>query len=229
MIITKCEWDTNTFGFKIGKYQTPEISLQILDAITIKAQSENYKLIYIESLNHNPLLDNILFCDERCIYRKNRNKNNHSPCFQITQYDKKEISDILFELALESGKYSRFHLDSKFPNGCFEKLYRKWIEKSINKTIASNIITYNEKEIPIGLLTYSTINNKSTIGLISVSQKFQNKGIGKLLIQHYENSLSNSIEILEVVTQGVNKTACSFYEKNGYSLSSTSYIYHLWI
>lgn len=229
MKITECIWDTEFFGFKIGEYKTSELTLQLLNTIIINAQCENYKLIYIKSHNNNPQLDNILFCDERRIYHKKRKRNNYIPYYPISKYNKTTISESLFELALESGKYSRFHLDPNFPDECFEKLYKKWIENSLNKTIASDILTYNEQETPIGLLTYNNKNNKSTIGLISVSKKKQKKGIGKRLIHYYENSLNNSIEILEVVTQGVNKSACSFYEKNGYILSSTSYIYHLWI
>lgn len=234
MEIRKCEWDTENFGFNIGKCNLTNLTPTLLNDIITTARFNNYKLIYIESIHKNPIFNNILFCDERRIYQKKRkNKTNISfhtiSQYTISQYNKLDISDILLELALECGRFSRFHLDPNFPKSCFKILYKKWIENSLNKKIATNILTYNENTKPIGLLSYKNEDNKSTIGLFSVLKNVQNQGIGLRLFQFYENSLSNSIENLEVITQGVNKTACSFYEKNGYLLTSTSYIYHLWI
>ena len=229
MEIRKCEWDTENFGFNIGKCNLTNLTPTLLNDIITTSRVNNYKLIYIESIHKNPIFNNILFCDERRIYQKKRKNKTNISFYPISQYNKLDISDTLLELALECGKYSRFHLDSNFPNKCFEILYKKWIENSLNKKIASNILTYNEDTKPIGLLSYRNEDNKSTLGLFSVLKDAQNQGIGQRLFQFYENSLSNSIEILEVITQGVNKKACSFYEKNGYLLTSTSYIYHLWI
>ena len=103
------------------------------------------------------------------------------------------------------------------------------MSNSIFTDYATDVLIYKMKETPIGLLTYKNNETNSTIGLISVNSNFQNQGIGSILINHYQSILDNHIRTLTVSTQGINKNAIAFYKKNGYTIKSYSYIYHLWI
>lgn len=42
-------------------------------------------------------------------------------------------------------------------------------------------------------------------------------------------TLQNWIVQINVFTQKQNSLACAFYEKNGFSPTSTEYVYHLWL
>ncbi|HQP70809.1 MAG TPA: GNAT family N-acetyltransferase, partial [Clostridiales bacterium] len=57
----------------------------------------------------------------------------------------------------------------------------------------------------------------------------QGKGIGSKLICASENfAISRDRNVMEVATQLRNKAACSFYEKNGYSIDRIFNYYHIW-
>ena len=78
--------------------------------------------------------------------------------------------------------------------------------------------------------TLKIILNSGTIGLLSIHPQFQNRGLGKLLIQSVENELySKRINTLYVATQVANSQAVNFYKKCGFSIDKVLPIYHYWL
>ena len=221
-------WDTENFGFKIGYIEINNCDNLLVEQLKKDAKKENFKLIYLKSPS---LLNNIsLFFDEKLVYSKNQEKINEFSCPEIESYRNTSIIESeIYDLALKSGEYSRYKLDNNFPVDCFRVLYKKWIENSIYTDFATDVLVYKIKNKPVGLLTYKHEEDKSNIGIISVNQEFQGCGIGSKLIKYYHSLLKNKVKVFDVVTQGVNNPAKSFYEKNGYKLTSRTYIYHLWI
>jgi dTDP-4-amino-4,6-dideoxy-D-galactose acyltransferase len=136
----------------------------------------------------------------------------------------------LEELCLISGHCSRFKLDSTFPEGEFERLYLKWLENSQNGSFADELLgCFDHKEL-LGFISLKKLEGFLQIGLIAVDEKISRKGIGRKLLQAaqiYANQFN--LNQIQVVTQGLNKIACAFYEKNGYSISSRQFIYHYWL
>ena len=100
----------------------------------------------------------------------------------INEYKSFKPTENLYQLAYESGKYSRFKKDSRLPYGTFKQLYNIWIEKSCNNIDNIHVFVYEDKEIQ-GFITLSIkSNNMGEIGLFAVDSKCQGKGIGKSLI-----------------------------------------------
>ena len=218
-------WDSQSFGFKVGKIVLTKKSSINTVALFEEMQRNNYKLIYLCT----PFkVDIENFYDTKLVYAKTFCKHNEPLNEHIRSYKGKAITEALLKLAYESGKYSRFNLDERFPKELFELLYYKWLENSIFTDFSTDVLVYEVNNMPVGLLTYKTNETKSSIGIISIAPEYQGCGIGSFLMQYYESILSNDIKTLEVITQGVNHVARKFYEKFGYSIAEICYVYHVW-
>lgn len=227
------DWDSELFAIKVGRVLLNEkISAEVELGIIDDAKRQSYKLLYIFSI------DSLAECNSNSFFLADKKveltKNIRSiTCLQssVRSFDVScDLIEDLYHLALESGKYSRFRLDKNMPVGTFEKMYRIWIERSTKKEIASDVLVYIYQEQIRGMLTYKINEGIASIGLIGVSSVEQNRGIGSCLVEKLESVLnSNAICTLNVATQADNLNACSFYCKNGFSVSKITYIYHLWL
>lgn len=227
MNIQFLDWDTKHFGFKTGTIEIDKEKDFSLELLKKEALIADYRLVYLKS---SSLLDDLsLFYDEKLVYSKAKEDVGDFMCPEIESYRQKSIGPEIYELSLMSGEYSRYRLDPNFPIECFHMLYHKWIENSILTDYATDVLVYKKDDKPVGLLTFKNSQETSNIGIIAVNPNFQGCGVGSKLIKHYQNLLGDDIKVLDVVTQGVNKTARSFYEKNGYKITSRTYVYHLWV
>ena len=135
----------------------------------------------------------------------------------------------LLLLALQSGGFSRYYMDKKMPIHVYLSLYNAWINNSLDGSIASDVLAYQEHGKNVGLLTYKKSDSIVTIGLLAVNNNFQNKGIGGKLLNHLFSLFSEEKITIEVATQYRNHVACQFYEKNGFQMKSIQKIYHIWV
>lgn len=239
-MIELVNWDTAHFNIRVGQYDIRR-GKQTFDLSILRSEGKlnKFDVIYIKTNERiKELDDNGTFFDEKIEYVKHINPNkidiksyNMRPDNQIriVSYKNKEVSEDLIHLALTSGVYSRYRLDKGFSSDCFQRLYVEWIYNSVYKDIATDVLVALIDDKPVGMLTYKNSNNTSSIGIIAVDQLYREQQIGSKLIGSYINSLPKSINILKVTTQGINKIARNFYEKNGYETGEIIYMYHLWI
>ena len=135
------------------------------------------------------------------------------------------LTDELIYLALLSGHYSRFKKDTLLAIH-FERLYKTWIHKSISKVISDKVLVYKLNKRILGFITLKEVDEYIRIGLIAVHDKYWGKGIGSSLLQAVSYVYPNKKNI--VSTQKQNKGAIALYERNGFSLDKSQYVYHLW-
>jgi dTDP-4-amino-4,6-dideoxy-D-galactose acyltransferase len=231
------EWDTQFFGYKIASVRAFEFGFKKLNTIIRELKEQDFKLAYCfvdpddnvsnESLNQIPGF----LADEKVTYSIGVTKELNFPVTDhIITYNLNNTSEKLKNLALQSGLYSRFKIDPDFHNNEFERLYTEWIEKSVERKLAHEILVYNEGSEILGFITLALHKNTGSIGLIAVDEKQRGKAIGKKLIgaalQYFKN---HNITNVEVVTQKANYAACRFYESCGFKIKSIINIYHLWI
>lgn len=232
-MIELVKWDTEHFGFKVGAIEVQDVNLLDMQRLHDEAKSLEYDVIFLKTPDIIPLLsEKKCYCDERIVYKQNfinNNTINKNYNIEIQSYKQREITEDIFELALYSGAYSRYKLDSRFTVENFKTLYYDWIYNSVNSDFANDVLVYFYKEKPIGILTYDIFSTTSSIGIISVNPDYRGKSVGTKLLSHYKSLLPNSVNCLKVVTQGINLMARSFYEKNGYEIEDISYTYHYWL
>jgi dTDP-4-amino-4,6-dideoxy-D-galactose acyltransferase len=87
----------------------------------------------------------------------------------------------IYNLAFESGEYSRYNIDRNFVRDEFKKLYACWIENSIKKIIADKSVGYYLDDKLTGIITFKAKDNKLDIGLIAVDKEYG----GKKLVRVY--------------------------------------------
>lgn len=143
-----------------------------------------------------------------------------SPCYTGHPSD-------LYDLALQSGEYSRFRVDPHFSKEDFENLYKKWVDNSMYEGFADYVIAATSPS-PIGLMTAKREHDRIKIGLIATDTKYRGKGIGKQLMRTILNKAAESNLKVEVVTQADNIPACRFYEALGFRVLDETLIYHIW-
>ncbi len=231
MNIDRLNWDSNFFGLRIGRVAINTRKDSSLLANQSSSIKKDYDLLYVfapHGLSFSASGARLM--DEKVTYSFH---DNHvaSQDINIIFWDSQwGVSDELLHLALVSGEYSRFKLDNKFPIGSYERLYSRWIEQSVNHAIATDVFCYMIDGVPKGLVTLNHKNGIGDIGLVSVHEDCQHRGIGTSMMRHvihYSNE--RQLQKLSVATQLANKPACKLYERSGFSVESITDVLHWWL
>ncbi len=235
MKIERLNWDTEFFGYQIGKVEMLDFRIEHYEEWMKCVNKSEMKLIYIYPMDqiskYTLMTYKIPLVTTHIIFEKNsisyfKNFNNIE-----SYYDTVEDYEEIEKLAILSGQYSRFRVDSKFTNHEFFRLYKEWIKNSISKEIASDVIVYKKDENIKGFVSYK-INSSSdlVVGLIAVDPSEQGKGIGRILMHSVENiAFQKSVKNIFVSTQLENKQAMALYFSCGYIIKKYQEIYHLWV
>jgi GNAT superfamily N-acetyltransferase len=141
-------------------------------------------------------------------------------------------------LAITSGVYSRFNIDSNIPKAGFEFMFERWITNSINRSIADEVFVAYENPATsgdeVGFITVKRNGSSVNIGLLAVDEKHRRKGIAHSLLSRavlwaLEQVGGCPNPSINVVTQGANLPAVNCYKSFGFSLKSTQNVYHFWL
>jgi len=192
--------------------------------------SKRYDLIYIfTKCNISTPIPGSIKVDRKIIY----SMEVTGPLYfdsHIIEYKDPFVSEDLLKLTLASGEYSRYKLDKHFPKNSYERLYTRWIEQSINHTIATEVFCYMIGDTPKGLITLKRDNNCGDIGLVATDSESRGQGIGSTMLEHVKHFMyTKGCKRLNVATQYENKVACHFYEKAGFAVNSCTDVWHWWL
>jgi dTDP-4-amino-4,6-dideoxy-D-galactose acyltransferase len=225
MNVKKLEWDSDFFKKRIGE-------ILINNKTNQSISGDNFDLIYVKSVDNNIVeIENFkqTFVETKVVFAKKITGQEPIDVNVISFFNTNVNKEIVYQLAFESGKFSRFNLDQNFSQIEFQDLYKKWIDNSINKRFSDDILVYKEGQNTIGFVSYKVHDNHAIIGLIAINPNEQGKGIGKKLIIAVENQLkSMGISELHIPTQLANEAACGFYTKLGYKMIEKLIIKHYW-
>ena len=227
MKVKQLLWDSTFFDQKVGEL---DIDGSIKNLISIPG---NFDLIYVNNSEDTEITlakYHCSFSEKKVVFEKTDLSKNDEILGNIRSvFDGPYCLPTLYELAEESGKYSRFHLDPKFSEIYFRKMYHTWIDNSLSGSFADGFLVCEIASEIVGFVTYRTYIDYAAIGLIAINQMHQGKGIGRQLIFGVENNLiDNGINVLRISTQLKNEQACNFYKKLGYSHVETTQIKHFW-
>jgi ribosomal protein S18 acetylase RimI-like enzyme len=219
------EWDSSFFNRRIGlldlNYGSPNFE-----------DLNDWDLIYIihdEDFTLDINKFNKTYSETKVVFSKMIIESKNIIDKNISVAKKNDNKKQIYNLALESGKFSRFNLDTNFKKAEFKKLYQKWVDNSFNKEFADAVLVYKNENEMVGFVTYKILVDFATIGLIAVSPLYQGKGIGRKLINAVEMELINrQIVELRIPTQFQNEIACEFYLKLGYKIIEKKIVKHYW-
>lgn len=225
-MIEPCLWDSEFFGFIVGRKTVAEDEDADYGALVEEARNTGVRLLYIFSekpLENFPVKP----ADVKLIYSAEVDPSAAvlPQCEVLVRPEPK-----VYELAYRSGRHSRFFTDPMIDAGKFREMYRIWVDNSFSGDMGDKVFVRRVDGEIAGFVTLSLHSNSGSIGLIAVDEDFGRKGIGTALVKCCKRTLFDAgLLRLDVATQQANSEACAFYGKNGFVVSKTTYIYHLWI
>ena len=226
------EWDSTFFNLRIGKVVIR--SSRELDDLRAKKDflKNAYDLIYVLIEGGTLFFDDAdaILADRKVCYSQHLTGGYRHNAF-VHVFKESCPNQELYQLALWSGEYSRFKVDPLFPADGFERLYRRWIERSVDND-HSHVFCYYGNGVIVGMMTVDLLETShlGRIGLTAVHPAYSGIGIGSALIEEtrfflYEKGITH----FETVTQMQNMKACRWYEKNGFTIDSINNVYHWWL
>lgn len=237
-LFKKIKWDSNFFGYNVAQIIVPHLTSERLKWLLDKLANNSFRLVYW-FVEPNDSISNIaakvnkgFLADQRVEYLKDLSSypDEISNDLHLHSYLKKPINKQILSLVLQAGFYSRFARDKNFKKDEFMKLYTKWIERSLNGKLASDVLVYIDKNTERGLVTLELEEDYGKIGLVAVDKKYRRKGIGKQLISTALTKFKlHGVENVKVITQKDNISACKFYKKLGFVEQNIQNVYHFWL
>lgn len=233
--LVKLAWDSGFFGYGVGGAKLSSASRLVLEEIMEKAKAENIRLVYFtvnpaDEISQESVgkAGGVLYDRKLTYFRKQ--KPSISLDERIASYSQRLNAEPLFSLSYQSGAFSRFRLDRDFKNSEFERLYQAWMENSVKRLIAKEVLVYEENGVNLGVITLGIKAQRIDIGLLAVDETARGKRIGAKLLAaaDYYCDAWNCAGI-QVVTQRANEPACRFYEQQGFEKEHEQFIYHLWL
>ena len=233
-------WDSEFFGYKVGRILPFRLTPEELKRTLVSLKNENVTLVYWPSDPNDSgsqeavrEMDGFL-ADKKTTYvidlEHIRKQLIEEPIIGIKEYVSMETNDELYDLAIQSGIFSRYNVDPNIGKEHFEKLYKLWILKSVNKTLAEKVFVSMDKDNIGGMVTVGMKNGRGDIGLIAVNERMRGKNVGVNLTRSAQKwAIGKGCRYAQVVTQGDNLAACKLYEKCGYHVESIVNFFHFWI
>lgn len=135
--------------------------------------------------------------------------------------------DSFYALA-QTLEQSRFYMDTQIHPDRAHKLWESSIYNSCHGRASYSIVGFVSGR-PAGLVNVFEKGGISDIFLIAVLPAYQGKGVGRAMLNHYENTLGPEIRSQTVETQLINFPAQSLYSRMGYRNVFSKHIIHLWL
>ena len=227
------DWDTNFFGRKIAKVVVCDSDERYVEEKLSQYKALDFDLVYI-FLPGDFVLSEILCSSYNCrlvdckLIYNTYVEEEYEVSPQVVEYKGEALP--LYDLGLQSGIHSRYRMDPYFAEDDFQRLYKRWIDNSVQYLIADKIFVFDGGQGIKGFVTVKIQDEDASIGLIATDSKQRGRGVGSQLlaaVKKYVKDIGG--RHLSVATQKGNGLACSFYEKNGFSLKSETNIYHAWL
>ena len=153
------------------------------------------------------------------------------PSIIVAEYGHKTASSYLEDLAVQSGRYSRFNIDPRISRNRFEEMYKTWIRRSVSGEFAAKVlVVHGEGNSISAMITLGCKNGRGDIGLVAVDSRWQGRGYATaLMLEGLRYFVSQGYKHSQVVTQGNNVAACALYQKSGFVLEKSENVFHFWL
>lgn len=236
MDVQLLDWDTQFFGFKTARLLPSMLERGQLEHALQNLRAQGTRLVYWSIPNEAPY--DVSALGGRLVDRKTTfvmdltrlNAKDANPEIAVQPYQTGTADEVLYNLALQAGEYSRFARDPQFPQEKFQTLYREWMRKCLTGELATAVLAAGDAQQPSGMATLSDKGDYGEIGLIAVDSAARGKHLGEALVRAAQNwYLARGLKHAQVVTQGDNLPACNLYRKCGYTVGKIEYFYHFWL
>jgi dTDP-4-amino-4,6-dideoxy-D-galactose acyltransferase len=231
-------WDSSFFGFPVAKVVAPDADEEDLQAAVSEMRLNKIPLAYwaanktTTAINERVVKLGGQLVDEKLTFvaklTDQANVGLRQTGLVETYCEGMSLGD-LKQLAVDSGVYSRFVVDPKFPQDKARALYEEWMLRSVDKSVADEVLVIRQSEKVAGMATVVRAGERGSIGLISVAKEFRGQKFGETLVRAAQIWWrERGCDEIQVVTQQANVVAQNLYRKCGFEVKKTEYYYHIW-
>jgi dTDP-4-amino-4,6-dideoxy-D-galactose acyltransferase len=130
------------------------------------------------------------------------------------------------EIARDSYRYSRFHLDPMIPDLVARDLKASWVGNFFRGARGDRMLVAEGPSGELaGFVLGLTKEDCVVIDLIAVSPQFQRQGVAADLVQGLASCYPPQT-LVSAGTQAANIGSVRFYESQGFRLASSAYVFH---
>ena len=246
-------WDTQHFGFKMGKidylitsesYPKPLLlKVKLLKHLLKLCKNRNifhlYSRIDTRDISSIHALETVGFkvMDTLVTYVFNRHKHNVLDIKEMCKVRELKEQDIpaLVNISKTSFSRDRFHLDPHVPNKKADSLFGEWIKNSCVDKKMNEVFVAEKNNFPVGFLTFKKNRDIENLtgykiaghGLSAVFSKA--KGAYPALVKYAIKRIILSYDFLEFDTQLTNYEVIKIWHRFGFDFIRAKHSFHKWI
>lgn len=232
-------WDSHFFGETVGQIKkSTTLNQDTLPRCRREINKKGVKLLYYFQDTaitdnfallgqHNFRLIDIAVTLDRPIMAGET--ANDIPFSNLLEAPARRINrSALYQMAAELATKGRFYRDQNIAKTLVYKLYKQWVDNSLESKIADYFFVLGEPSNPLTFVVYKQNHNRTVnLTLICTRKAMRGQGYGKEIINKSFSYLGHrKIENCYVKTQLSNLPAIKFYESLGFMINNTQFIFH---
>ena len=239
-VVKFLQWDTRFFKKRIARLYPFRINERIVKFAFRFCGREKIDCLYYLADCHDPKSVGLAekygfhFVDTRLTLGIDLEKGAphrqrpESKGITLREFKKADLP-FLKKISETSYRSSRYYFDGHFSRDLCAKFYSEWITKSCRGSSEKVFVAVSE-EGPVGYLTCERDDFlRGRFSLVGVHEKFQSRGVGRLLVQKgLEWFRGEGVRFVQVVTQGRNYGAQRLYQRSGFVTEKSEIWYHKW-
>ncbi len=234
--VRELPWDSEQFGIRVGTIDLDTAGA--LDALA--SDAGDFHLVYARTRRDDALDDetltqwNGMLVDQRVTFERSvAGGDIASPPLpgQIRSLDANDVfTERALALAPQAARYSRFRADPRIPDAWTDALYRLWMQTSLSRERADDVLGYVEDDELCGFYTVRVVEGEGegNLELFAVDAPMRGRGIGTALLAAGLRWMHAREITRATVTTQLGNPACTLYRACGYSEVEHEAIYHLW-
>jgi len=256
IIAQKSTWDSEHFGFGVGKIKSMTISESLSTPKARKARARLIKdctgwmkqkevecvitRVNLEDPDGINAYEHSRFhlADVLVTFRakKDFHQSSVTPANEAITVRPYHVGDEkeLMKIASSAFSHDHFHRDSRFPRVKSDELFAKWAYNSCHGLVDLVLVAAGKETKPYGFITCKIEQLQDDlkygiIDLFAVSLSQQGKQIGTRLAKAALDWFSQRVDSVLVGTQADNVASIRTYEKVGFDMLRTELTYHKWL
>lgn len=180
----------------------------------------------VEHLGFHLIDTNLIFC----LKKKNFVEQLSLPPRYSMRWSCSTDCDVVGNIARNNFKYSRFHLDPLIENSVADDVKKAWATNFFSGTRGDHMIVSCYDEQPVGFTQIlHQSKNELVIDLIAVDLEHRGKGLASRMISFMMKELFVGLPdsaLIKVGTQIANIPSIALYQKMGFQVTSSTYVFH---
>jgi len=233
------KWDSEFFGFSIGRIHAQSCSEGCLRKTLERAGKEKIEFIELfcaasdsESIIASEGSDFHL-ADVRLIFKKKLTGDTKGDQAGKALVFSKAGNDDISRLKIAGrGLFSssRYYLYPEFDRNKVDLMFQLWIEKAVLGEFDDELYYLCAEPDILAFISLRYQEHAASIGLLGVKEAYWGRGLGTLLLDRLCQLLhKRQVTEVTVATQGKNLNAVQFYQKNEFHLSKITLCYYKWM